>query len=213
MAPIQIFKSLLEFRAEIYRVASEKGFWPEDRSKGEAVALILTELSEAIEAHRKPDNIKQDMTFSLSEGFADWCKRSKGTVSEYTEYWNGIFSRNVKDTVADELADTVIRLLDVTYGFHFPLDYRVYTKETTGNFAHDILRIEWYVMLAFEGREFENTTKEMLWKDLHRNKTWGYALSALISFCQWNNIDIIEHVRWKIKYNSSRPHKHGGKKY
>lgn len=37
---------------ECHRRAEKKGFWDKKRNKGEAIALVITELCEALEAHR-----------------------------------------------------------------------------------------------------------------------------------------------------------------
>lgn len=47
---------LNEMSKEIYHANKAKGFWPEDptqRNVGELIALIHSELSEGLEAHRK----------------------------------------------------------------------------------------------------------------------------------------------------------------
>ena len=43
--------------------AKEKGFWDKERNIGEALMLIVTELSEAMEAHRVQDkeNFKEEL--------------------------------------------------------------------------------------------------------------------------------------------------------
>ena len=41
--------------AEVHRVAREKGWWENERNNGEAIALMHSELSEALEALRKGD--------------------------------------------------------------------------------------------------------------------------------------------------------------
>ena len=46
-----------------HAIAVEKGFWDEERNIGEALMLIVTELSEAMEAYRKQDytNFREEM--------------------------------------------------------------------------------------------------------------------------------------------------------
>lgn len=44
---------------EIHRNAREKGWWDEDRNDGEAIALMHSELSEALEALRKGNPIDE----------------------------------------------------------------------------------------------------------------------------------------------------------
>jgi NTP pyrophosphatase (non-canonical NTP hydrolase) len=44
-------------------IAKSKGFWDKERNTGEALMLVVTELAEAMEAHRKqdPDNFKEEL--------------------------------------------------------------------------------------------------------------------------------------------------------
>ena len=48
-------RSLNELATVCHGIAREKGFWDEERNIGEALMLIVTELAEAMEAHRKQD--------------------------------------------------------------------------------------------------------------------------------------------------------------
>jgi len=200
-----IFEQLLFKQQGIFDINVDKGFWPKDRNTGEAVMLIISELGEMVEGHRKNKLCStKDANLGIIS-FEEWAAATKshGTEEEYTAIWARTFEKRVKDTIEDEMADTVIRLLDVTYGFGYPLLPRDYRKETTGNFAHDVLRICWYIQLAFEGRDRDHT-EQQLWDSVHPGKDWGYALAAIIKFCEWYNIDIIQHVNWKIKYNATK---------
>jgi NTP pyrophosphatase (non-canonical NTP hydrolase) len=46
-----------------HSIAKSKGFWDKERNTGEALMLVVTELAEAMEAHRKqdPENFKEEL--------------------------------------------------------------------------------------------------------------------------------------------------------
>ena len=56
-------KNLNELSAVCHTIAKEKGFWDQDRNIGEALMLVVTELAEAMEAHRVEDqeNFKEEI--------------------------------------------------------------------------------------------------------------------------------------------------------
>ena len=56
-------KSLNELSAICHSIAKEKGFWDKERNIGEALMLIVTELAEAMEAHRiqDADNFREEI--------------------------------------------------------------------------------------------------------------------------------------------------------
>jgi NTP pyrophosphatase (non-canonical NTP hydrolase) len=60
-------KSLNELSRLCHRIAVEKGFWETERNIGEALMLIVTELAEAMEAHRVQDqeNFKEEIADSF----------------------------------------------------------------------------------------------------------------------------------------------------
>ncbi len=55
--------SLNELCELCHSIAKSKGFWDKPRNMGEALMLIVTELAEAMEAHRKNDqeNFKEEL--------------------------------------------------------------------------------------------------------------------------------------------------------
>lgn len=60
-------RSLNELAQLCHAVAVEKGFWEKERNIGEALMLIVSELAEAMEAHRKQDheNFKEEIADSF----------------------------------------------------------------------------------------------------------------------------------------------------
>ena len=59
-----------DFIKECHRIAKEKGWWKEPRNEGELIALMHSELSEALEAMRNHGNKE-----AVAEELADCCIR------------------------------------------------------------------------------------------------------------------------------------------
>jgi NTP pyrophosphatase (non-canonical NTP hydrolase) len=79
---------------QIHEDAKRKGFWDSERETGTLLMLCVSELFEALEADRKGRVANLD-------------KFDKGIAH------GDIFETYIKDTFEDELADTVIRILDL----------------------------------------------------------------------------------------------------
>ena len=85
---------------EIHQDAKRKGFWDSERETGTLLMLCVSELAEALEADRKGKfaNVK------LYEAVDQTGRPSHDAFS---------FESTIKDTFEDEIADTIIRLLDL----------------------------------------------------------------------------------------------------
>lgn len=100
---IYVMLDLNTLRNRAYQNACDHGFHDRELSDNHCFMLVITELSEAVEADRKGrradkaefESVVSSNSDHMSEAFVD------------------AFERLVKDTVEDELAVTVIRMLDM----------------------------------------------------------------------------------------------------
>ena len=110
-------KTLNELRDEIYKNAKSKGFWNEPRNIGEALMLVVTELAEGLEVHRKNNKIK-----CVDE-------QIKAAMAEMSdEQFKEHFALLVKDSFQDEMADSIIRILDLCGGLDIDIDWHIAAK-------------------------------------------------------------------------------------
>lgn len=114
------FEGLNEMSNVIYQNNKEKGFWDNERNIGELLMLVTSELAEALEAHRKGKHAttKNIRTFE-SDHNDKWQRPSHDAFS---------FNSTIKDTFEDEIADTLIRLLDLCGGLGIDIEYHVMAK-------------------------------------------------------------------------------------
>lgn len=89
---------LNELARQFHERAKAKGFWDEERETGTLLMLIVSELSEALEADRKNKHANMPfLNFDVDAG----------------DSFEDAFKKNIKDTFEDEIADVAIRLLDL----------------------------------------------------------------------------------------------------
>lgn len=187
----------------IHANAVAKGFWPTNEdgtykySPEHCSMLVITELSEAIEADRKgrkadPKRYDSLLTHAhkLQGGIGAIYKELKAKSDEAKRpLWEIAFDC-IKDSVEDELADAYIRLLDFLAGYKCTILNRYgtgvsYREEDTFT-------------------EFTHRTVGWIVRGYH-----GFALDNLDDYCQHHGIDLLWHIEEKMRYNESRPAKHG----
>lgn len=115
---------------EIHNTAVEKGFWDSKRNIEELYMLIVTELAEAVEAHREDKWAKIDEISKISY--------EKQSIEDFVF----CFKEHVRGSVEEELADAWIRCMDYLYYRH--RDYIVMSEfeiDWSDNFAENIFTI------------------------------------------------------------------------
>ncbi len=115
--------NMKDLMIDIHQTNVEKGFWENkaDRNVGEVLMLCVSELAEALEAHRK--NKKADIAAYKKE-VAALPTEEKNNISAI----NQVFKTHIKDSFEDEIADTVIRLFDMSEAFGIDLEWHVKQK-------------------------------------------------------------------------------------
>lgn len=160
----------------------EKGFW-KNKDIPTKIALIIGEVYECLEAHRKGNVCRAEIARFVSADFLNPLIKDR-------------FETAVKDTVPDEAADAMLRLLDLMAYLNM-LDFeetegKIWQKtEGWTSFANDILTLNEVLVQA---------VKDI--KSLYR----AYSFIIQMDIFDW------AHVQAKRKYNATRPFLFG-KKY
>ena len=185
-----------ELAKEVHANAVDKGFWDEPHSDNHYFMLVITELSEAVETHRK------GRIASVPDGIEDF--PDKAFIPS--------FEAHIKDTVEDELADTAIRLLDI-YGSIIEKkdDTPDITEQVDENYMSSrelIASPEGFIEFAYELTR-QLSRNDTIWNSLQ--KVFD-GLCLLLCISEYFDIDLDRHILLKVRYNASRPRLHG-KKY
>ena len=110
-------KNLNELAKEIHQNNVEKGFFDAPKNIGEMLMLTVSELSEALEADRK--NKYADV-----EGFGLYLSHSNNNDTIFYQ----LFENEIKNTFQDEIADTIIRLLDIAAFKGIDIEWHIQQK-------------------------------------------------------------------------------------
>lgn len=181
---------------QIHENAKAKGFWDNTRNVGEVFMLIVSELSEALEAHRKGKICKV-------VDFEKWMYRY-GAESVFQNN----FEVDIKDTFQDELADVVIRTLDFCYYNQTDIEKSSsivegvdIMKVVGDNVGQVLMNINSLIVSAYVA-----TSKREVDAFLYS------ATKLCFSLAESQGFDLMQHIELKMQYNATREHLYG-KKY
>lgn len=111
-------KGLNEASRIIHESNKQKGFYDNPREIGTLLMLVVSELSEALEADRKNkhtdwDNFEQMLGKSISLNKKFIMPVIFRDTNDTENFENKTFEILIKDTFEDEIADAMIRLFDL----------------------------------------------------------------------------------------------------
>lgn len=102
------------------------------------------------------------------------------------------------DSVEFEFADIVIRLLDMAYDLHGADNLFWFGRHSLFRDNKSFVEHAWYFVHNVLNSGMMNVTESVFYV-----YCWAEHLG----------IDLDQHIEWKMRYNSLRAYKHGGKKY
>ena len=175
-------EQLTALRDECHKIACDNGFEDEQLSERHSLCMVITELSEAVEADRNDRHACVGMF------------RSSRMHNEVTG-----FECFIKDTVEDELADTAIRILSLCGMSGYDIGIGVTDIVKKGDFSVELA--------YFKSARFT----ECIFTIVEDLMTVGcdLALYDLFILADALNIDLMEHIRLKMEYNKTRERLHG----
>ena len=184
--------NLNELRDEAYSIAKANGWHEEEHSDEHWIMLVITEIAEAVQADRK--NLHADIA-----KFNEWQGNSL-PLSEETRIRRFIedFEAYIKNTVEDELADIVIRCLDLAglRGINLSTPVKGTCK----------------IAMPFTEYAF-NTCHVLTYTHVPLAERINNVIGRIIAYCEAEGIDLEWFITQKMKYNRLRPYRHGGLKY
>lgn len=170
-----------------HAMVKSKGFYDTPPNVGVLLMLIISELGEALEAHRKDRRCRLPLIDEEMDAAG--------------------FERHIKDSFEDELADAVIRIADLS-GYlgifpKWPGTVEMEDHFTPGSALFDVTRI------IVDGTRYYSPGGDSRNGYIVDPVLLGEAVAMLYALAKAMNIDLDRHIQLKMQYNSTRPRLHG----
>lgn len=173
--------------------AISKGWWDEERTFGEIIALVHSEVSEALEDYRNHKGINEV-----------WYENPAG------HSWSSQTGEFQKPCgIPSELADICIRIFDIAgkYNWGPRLEGRITVSNTWHereyNFAEELTDIHHDLSQAWISHNKHNEHYAIV--------NLSHAVLSVMQMSRKYRIDLEQAILEKMAYNATRPQRHGGK--
>lgn len=196
-------KELASLAEEAFKNADKHGFYTESTEIETELMLIITEMAEAVQAdrHNRHGSI---------EDYESEIQMGRDIPTAYKNALEG--------TVESEFADISIRILSFLGWMN--------SKEPI-IFKSDSILADKYEVAKFQCRVINIINNGSIAKDLYRlnghfswfvgnescywfvSDTLQNILMSVFAIANIHNIDLMEYIKLKMKYNESRPYLHG----
>ena len=188
---------LKQFMTKAHETAKAKGFDKPDLDINQALMLIITEMSEAIQAHRHSRH---------------------GSIEDYNK-WLGVseeqaYEESLEGTVESEFADIALRIMSLLGWYNSQniicLMNDIELKKTEEfhkvEFEHGNYSLPTAMYLIITRITYFPFSCSPQWMNTLRLQD---ILVQVFALAHAEGIDLVEHIKLKMKYNESRPYLHG----
>lgn len=182
--------NLKELTARAYKCACKHGFHEVEQYDSFYLALIMSEIGEAINADRH--NYHAVLNVHYGKDII------RPILSSSDFIFKIHFENLVKDTVEDELADIAIRILDLAGLREYDITVDTDIELAAADQANISFMQFCYTMFNTLSNDDQETEEKL-----------KYAMFFLQCYCVNNNINLEEQINLKMKYNEMRPQLNG----
>lgn len=190
---------IIQLANKAYETAKVQGFYSEDTNINTCLMLIITEMAEVVQADRKDKH---------------------GSIADY-EKWLGVseekaYEESLEGTVESEFADIAIRILSLLgwYNSMHPVNF----LEDTEIFDKISLNICTFIHLDADiPKGLHSIICNTIGHDCEYSLSWEVtnmlqnALCRVFALASKLGIDLLLHIKLKMRYNETRDYKHGYK--
>lgn len=192
--------NLNALRDEVFEINKVNGWHEEKRSFGELIALVHSEVSEALEDYRNGKAVNEVWYEYKYKGVT--IKECVSSVIEDDR--NEVLGKPCG--IPSELADIVIRILDICGLYKWDVEetheHSIGERELKGKtFLESISEIHLELSQAYIYRDAADSALDCL----------DSTIQIIEYICRQSDIDLKSIIRQKLEYNKTRGYKHGGK--
>ena len=175
--------NIRELQREAHAIAKEHGWWDGERTFGDLIALVHSELNEALEEYR-------------------W-----RYIRSFWPYWRQLhtYPNGRPRGVASELADVVIRVADMAEWHRIDLEDLVDqvrdNYSLSGSFGTNIAEAHYLLAIAWDEYQCGGRWPHHL----------GSVTAYIFRMAYHYGIDLDAAIEAKMEHNRTRSYRHGGK--
>jgi NTP pyrophosphatase (non-canonical NTP hydrolase) len=188
--------------------AINKGWWEEDRTYGELISLVHSEVSEVLEDYRngrKIDEVWYEHNYPFNDEVvieSDFVVRDKLHTSI-----------GKPCGIPSELADICIRIFDIAGKYDFGPKLERYVTEYEENCFRSFKGTELFAehLTEIHYELSQSWISDVRQRSSNNIRHLAYAVNVVKYISRKHKIDLEKAIDEKMKYNATRPQRHGGK--
>lgn len=194
-------KELASLAGDAFDNAYKHGFYSESTEIETELMLIITEMAEAVQADRH---------------------NRHGSIEDYeSEIQMGrdiptAYKNTLEGTVESEFADIAIRILSLLAWMNSKTPIKLKSDSILAD-EYGIGKIQNTINKGSIAKDLYRLNGRFSWFVDNESCSWFVSdtlqetLMRVFAIAHNNNIDLMEHIKLKMKYNESRPYLHGCK--